>query len=81
MTKPSYGIWKNRSKAADKNLCESETDADARQAEEVFYCAKYIQMLSLPFSYCADIVPFILSTSVLEIASPSPVDFLAAVTV
>ncbi len=33
-------------------------------------------MLNLLFSYIADIVPFICSTSVLEIVNPKPVDFL-----
>lgn len=35
----------------------------------------------LQFSYVADIVPFICSTNVLEIANPKPVDLLAASTV
>ena len=42
---------------------------------------KWIQMFNLPFSYFADIVPFICSISFLEIDNPRPVDFLAFSTV
>ena len=40
-----------------------------------------MQMIHLVFSYLAQIVPQICSSSVLEIANPKPVDFLAASTV
>lgn len=41
---------------------------------------KATAMCSLPSAYHARIVPFICSTSVLEMASPSPVEFRAAST-
>lgn len=62
-------------------LCFTLCDVYTKTGIDHYPLGRKMVILSLLFSYCADIVPFICSMSVLAIAKPRPVDFLAASTV